>query len=144
MTPLPECSDHSAFGGACMVYFLTDSLTPTVDSRGFSTSLSACIFWCSTFLLEALDLTAFPAATKRLCRRCSHDFLRKQTGPPLQLPSLFPLLFLPLSVVYRSVSFCGLSICFSPCSFALNSLSPPFVFPSKSSESAELFHQLNM
>lgn len=134
-----------SFGIRCLYGLFFDRQSDT-HCREFSTSLSACIFWCSTFLLEleALDLTAFPAATKRLCRRCSHDFLRKQTGPSLQLPSIFPLLFLPLSVVYRSVSFGGLSICFSPCSFALNFLSPTSVFPSNSSESAELFHQLNM
>lgn len=52
----------------CLVY----ALTPTLDRWGFLTSLSFCIFRCSTFLLEACDWTAFPATAKHLCQHCSH------------------------------------------------------------------------
>lgn len=122
------------FGSFVFLYGLfvfRQSDSPTVFN------IAKCLhFLVLYFLLEALDLTAFPAAIKLSTMFKYMIFLKKQTGPPLQQPSLFPLLFLYFGGLIL------LSIYFSP--FALNSSSPPFAFPSKSSESAELFHQLNM
>ncbi len=70
----------------CLVY----ALTPTLDRRGFLD-----IFRCSTFLLEACDLTAFPAATKHLCLHCSHTiwFPQETHIPIIHFSNHLSLLF---------------------------------------------------
>lgn len=52
--------------------FLTDSLTPAVDHKGFSTSLSAYIFWCFTFFARSFGFDSISSCHKMsVSIRCS-------------------------------------------------------------------------
>ncbi len=91
--------DYSCFSGVFGVCFNTHSRPQRVFV----------IFRCSTFLLEACDLTAFPATVKHLCLHCSHTiWFPQETHIPIIHFSnhLFALLFDPFSAAwfhYRSL-----------------------------------------